>query len=531
LTPEGEPGNASAEVLPIFGNQPTVGQDMEAMAAGNSYLMINFLYPTQRYLLQNLSLYAQDTWRVNSRLNLTYGLRWDVDFAPGTEEGYPFFGLTDFSFTDLSNLGIASAGTPVYSTKYGNIAPRVGAAYQLNTNPNWGQVLRTGFGIFYGLASTELLGFDSTAGYYPLGANAYYSNVTFPTTPATAPLPAIVPPNASNGQTLFGFDPKLNLPYALEWNIAVEQSLGEAQTFTIGYIGAADRRLIASEDIANPNANFASAFLVANAATSNYQALQTQFRRSLSRGLQALISYTWSHSIDEGSYGAYDNGGFTAISANRASSDSDFRHVFSTAVTYEPPAMKKIAVTRALTGGWSLDDILTIRSGQPIDIIDENFTGLEHENLTAVIHPDVVPGQPFYLTGPQYPGRKALNISAFQNPPTVNDPVLGPVPTRQGNLGRNALRALGLKQWDFAVHRDFHIYDSLKLQFRGELFNIVNHPNFAPFNNQFQTNGSNPYFGVATEMQSQFLGTVSGQNPLYTPGGPRSGELALKLVF
>jgi hypothetical protein len=104
-----------------------------------------------------------------------------------------------------------------------------------------------------------------------------------------------------------------------------------------------------------------------------------------------------------------------------------------------------------------------------------------------------VPGQPLYLTGSQYPERKAINPAYFIEPPV--DPGTGD-PLRQGNLERNGARALGLAQWDFAARREFPIHERLKLQFRAELFNVLNHPNFGPFNNQFQT--GNGYFGQST---------------------------------
>jgi hypothetical protein len=198
-------------------------------------------------------------------------------------------------------------------------------------------------------------------------------------------------------------------------------------------------------------------------------------------------------------------------------------------VTYDVPALESNWFTRAITGGWSTDDIVQIHSGPPIDIVDTNFTTVNGVNSQIVFRPDVIPGQTGYLTGPQYPGRKALNPAAFTDPPV--DESTGE-PIRQGNLPRNARRALGLTQWDFAVRREFPIRESLKLQFRAELFNVLNHPNFGPFNNQFGS--GNVYFSQATQMLNQYLSNTSGngsQNPLYTPGTPRSGEFALKLVF
>jgi hypothetical protein len=139
-----------------------------------------------------------------------------------------------------------------------------------------------------------------------------------------------------------------------------------------------------------------------------------------------------------------------------------------------------------------------------------------------------VPGEPLYLYGPQYAGGKAFNPAAFTAPPL--DPVTG-LPLRDGDLRRNTLRGFGLAQWDFAIHRDIPIHEQLKLQFRAEMFNVLNHPNFG------QPDGvlSDPQFGKSTETLGQYLeGGALGSgafSPLYQVGGPRSIQLALKLMF
>ncbi|HWO37639.1 MAG TPA: hypothetical protein VNO32_53370, partial [Candidatus Acidoferrum sp.] len=145
----------------------------------------------------------------------------------------------------------------------------------------------------------------------------------------------------------------------------------------------------------------------------------------------------------------------------------------------------------------------------------------------------------------QYPGGEAINFTPGTVPGGCPDgnPSTGPFclppqdPTtgvflRQGTLGRNALRGFGATQWDFAVHRDFPIRESIKLQFRAEMFNILNHPNFGPPNSAIGVGG----FGESSQMLNQSLsgGTGSGAggfNPLYQLGGPRSVQLALKLAF
>jgi len=141
------------------------------------------------------------------------------------------------------------------------------------------------------------------------------------------------------------------------------------------------------------------------------------------------------------------------------------------------------------------------------------------------------------LYGPGYPGGKAFNAAAFALP--ALDPASG-YPLSQGDLPRNGLRGFGAAQWDFAVHRDFPIRESVKLQFRTEMFNLLNHPNFGP------PAGNLGYFGIPGEVSSTFglstamLGqSLAGQgtlgnggfDPLYQFGGPRSLQFALKLFF
>ncbi|MGD0911013.1 MAG: TonB-dependent receptor [Terracidiphilus sp.] len=528
-------GQAPYEAIPFF-------YGMSAMEMGDSPLFVASNYAGGSFLMQNLGMYGQDTWRVNSRLNLTYGLRWDVDIVPKTTNGgVPLPGLTGFSTNpaDLSNLGQAP-GTPPYHTNLTGLEPRFGGAYRLRTSPNWGLVLRGGLGLFDGLTSTETVNAYAIEGPdYPYGTDAFEYNVAFPITPAEGVRPTIAAPNNVNNDQLFGIDPNLGQPRALEWNLALEQSLGSAQTVSLTYIGARDTNLLGMETGGNfPTPNYYAVYIVDSAGSSNYQGLQAQYQRRLSHGLQALIYYAWSHSIDDGSYGNYPNDSvLSPPSASRGNSDFDLRNVFSAAVTFQPPALKNNLLLRAITSNWSTDDIVTLRSGAPVDLTDEVlFDNNDYDTLNeTIIRPDRVSGQPLYLHGSQYAGGVALNPAAFTDPPSVLDPSLGVnLPTRNGDLGRNRLRALGLKQWDFSAHRDFPIHENLKLQFRGELFNCLNHPNFGPFNNQYATAGVNPYFGQITGTLNQYLGSqesAGGQGALYAPGGPRAGEFALKLMF
>ena len=532
--------------MALYGQTPFF-LDVPSAETGALYYSFNTSNVGSTLLLRNLGAFAQDTWRITRRLTLTYGLRWDVDFAPLSVNGPPLSAVTGYNLNNLSNLTLAPAGTPPFASTYGNIAPRLGLAYQLSQSQDWQTVARGGFGVFYDLATSEVGNIFN--GSYPFeGINLLFGPVlggtsTFPLSSSEAAPPAITP-----AQQIAAFDPHLQLPYTLEWNVSLEQALGSQQTISASYIGSVGRRLIQSAEITSPNPNFGAAYLVTNAATSDYEALQLQFQRRLSAHLQALGSYTWSHSIDTASagslYGNESNGLVPSLNPNqnRGPSDFDIRNAFSVAMTYDLPTPKINAFTNAILRGWSVENVVQARSALPVTIYDGSIFNFS-SGAAALIRPDVVPGQPLYLYGAECasvfqslgelfsgqtcPGGKGFNPNAFTPPPTdSNGNAL-----EQGNLPRNALRGFGAAQWDFAVHREFPIHETLRLQFRAEMFNVLNHPNFAPPIADI----SNPQFGESTQMLGRSLGAGNlgggGFSALYQIGGPRSIQLALKLFF
>jgi hypothetical protein len=500
--------------------------DVPSAETGSLFYSFISSFRAAHLWVQNLGVFAQDTWRIVPRLTLTYGVRWDVDFSPSSNPSLP--AVSGYNLKDLSHLALAAAGTPTFYTTYGNVAPRIGLAYQLSRSQEWQAVLRGGFGVFYDLVSSEV-GNQIGSLPYPFGASRFTFGGSFPLDSATAAPPPISAASLSSGG-LYSFDPNLRLPYSLEWNVALEQSIGSQQTISATYVGSSGRRLLQTATINSPNASFGFANLVGNTAASEYDALQLQFVRRLSRGIQALASYTWAHSIDNGSAGSYGNTANLGVptlnaNANRGPSDFDIRHAFSLAVTYQIPTPKMNALTKLTFGGWSLQSAVQVRSAAPVDVSDVHF--FQFHGYSAAIRPDLVSGQPLYLYGTQYPGGKALNPKAFTDPPTD----LSGKPLRQGNLGRNSLRGFGAAQWDFAVHREFPIHESFKLQFRAEMFNVVNHPNFGPPSGTFGRSG----FGLSKQMLGASLSGSNlgggGFDPLYQIGGPRSIQFALKLSF
>jgi outer membrane receptor protein involved in Fe transport len=467
-------------------------------------------------LAQNFSLYGQDTWKLTRRLTVTYGLRWDIN-PPLKGKNLANQPFTVTNLNNPANLTLAPRGTSLYDTTYGNVAPRIGVAYQLRQSPARATVLRGGFGIFYDLGYGSLGGASS---YFPYFAENIFSPTSYPLSPQQAAPPAVT--TNLPALDLVVADRNLKLPRTYEWNVAVEQSLGASQSISITYIGADGHDLLRSAFMYSPNPNFQFVDVTSNTASSYYSALQLKFVRRLSRGLQALGSYTFSHSTDISSTDAFANylntpstGAYPNV--DKGDSDFDIRHSFTAGVTYDLPSAKWNKFAEATLGGWSVDTFILARSSPPVDVVG----GYSFAAGTALRYrPNVVPGVPQVLYGSQYPGGKIFNEAAFA--PAA--------PGTQGNFGRNVLRAFNAVQADVAFQRQFHFTEQLRLQFRGEFFNIFNHPNFGPPNNDL----TSPLFGHSTQTLASSLGSGGangGFNPIYQIGGPRSIQLALKLQF
>jgi hypothetical protein len=308
-------------------------------------------------------------------------------------------------------------------------------------------------------------------------------------------------------------DPHLKLPRTYQWNVALEQSIGNNQSLSATYVGASGRQLLRVTNLFSVNPNFDFIALTDNSATSDYNALQVKFERRLSRGLQALGSYSWSHSIDIASTDAIATnintpGQVANPSVDRGNSSFDIRHAVTAGVTYELPA---------ILSGWSIDSFLYARSAPPVNIVGGSFFAA---GTQLAPRPNVIPGVPLEIHGSQFAGGKIFNRAAF---------AIAPAGT-QGNFGRNVLRGFGAWQVDLALQRQFHLSDRLALRFRAEFFNLFNHPNFGSPTNVL----TSPLFGRSTQTLANSLGSGGangGFNPLYQLGGPRSIQFALKLQF
>lgn len=480
-------------------------------------------------IVTNFSAYTTDNWKVTPRMTLNFGLRWEVNPAPTEADGKMPLAVNQVQ--NLSTMDVLPLGTKRWKTTYPNFAPRFGLAYQVSQRPGFERVLRGGIGVFYDTGSDSgAAGFSQ----YPFGASTFLFNVTYPVPPGQLVLPPIpfISGIAPPYPTLTVIDPALKLPYTLEWNASIQQGLNENQALTISYVGASARRLlqVTRFSLNSINPRFTSVFLTRNKATSDYHGLQASFQRRLSRRLQALISYTWSHALDD------DSTNSAGRAATRGNADFDIRHVFAAAATYDIPAPRSNSFSRALLGGWSIDTKVHAQTAFPVDLVANILTDPATGSSISV-RPNVISGIPLYLFGPQYPGGRTINntvptaaqiAAAGCAPLSPSTPAKGPFctppPGQSGNLGRNQVRGLPAWQVDLALRREFKLIEKLKLQFRAEAFNVFNHPNFGAI----QTSLGAANFGQATNMMNRQLGGIS---PLYQIGGPRSMQFAFKLIF
>lgn len=480
-------------------------------------------------LFNSSYFYGQDTWKTTKNLTITYGLGWNINPSPTAIDGkkpYTLVTPPDLSVLDQSSLALAPLGTPYFKTDYKRFTPRFGFSYQVNQVSGRELVVRGGIGVFYDLGQT---GFGSAN--FPYANNINLLNAQLPVNGSLIVIPdRSLTLSSTNRATVTVAAKDYTLPRTYQWNLTAEQSLGTNQTLSVGYVGALGRKLVRvqSLNIGLPgqfagtyfSSSFSNVILIDNGADSDYHSLQAQFTRRLTKGFQALASYTWSHSIDNSSSDqAVSSGGYIfPQNVYRSDSSFDVRHNFSTALTYVIPTPKWNKISSSVFGGWSLNGIFLARTGLPFTVLFQEstpigtFGNFRRPNLT---------GQPIYLNDTNVATGRRLNPAAFNTALPIG---------QMGNLGRNSLRGPGFYQIDMGIHRTFNLNEKLNMQVRWEVFNVLNHSNFL-----YPTSviGVAP-FGVITQTAARGFGGGSlsgGFNPLFQNGGPRSMQFAFRMNF
>ena len=460
-------------------------------------------------VLNEFSAFSEDDWKVSKSLNVSLGLRWEVNPPPTGENGkdaYTVLGDVESPAT----LKLAPRGTSLWHTSWYNLAPRLGGAWIANAKPDKELILRAGGGVFFDTGTQPAIGAFNGIGF---ASSVHSQNTPLPVAQSQLNFStAIIPPYTNT--TVFAFPAHLQLPFSVQWNIGLEKALNRNQTFTISYVGANGHRLLEEQrrNVSQFNPTFGDVYYFPGGLTSTYQALQAKFQRSVFHGLQALASYTWAHSLD---YGSTDPA-FPLIHGN---SDLDVRQNLEAAVSWDLPKPSGNHLARSLLENWSLDGRLIARTAFPVNLSGNMF----FDSVTGSTYysgVNLIPNRPLYLYGPGFPGGRKFN----GGPNEVNPAFSLPDGAEPGNAPRNLLRGFNAVQVNLAARREFHLHDRLNFYFGAEIFNLLDHPNFG-YVDPFLTNA---LFGQPTKMLYQSFGATGS---LYQQGGPRSMQFELKLIF
>jgi len=471
-----------------------------------------------------LGTFVQDDWKVNRKLTLNLGLRYEIFFAPT----FPAGKVTNF-IADLSQTG-PNARLQYERPKDGsdclceqdlnNFGPRIGLAYQLTPKT----VIRSGFGIIYGQADqyrTQVARANNQAPDFISLSFATTDRINarlvlkdgFP--PVELPATTIPGPNLVGASTRPRFLPT---QYSEQRFFDLQRELPGGVLVTLGYNGNETHHLLSAFDYNLPQgpsaATVASRRLLpyytsisTELALGNlsYNAFTWKMEKRFARGLQFLSSYTWAHAIDNVGEEYNDTTGQGSVNPynralDRASSVTDVRHSYVLSSTYELPFGRGRAyLTRGrftdyLLGGWQVGGILTLRTGTPFTVTTTGgITNAGGEDRPNRLRDGTLPGG--QRTVDQW-----FDLSAFTIQPQYT----------YGNSGRNILRGPGLKNVDFTLQKFFTLRERLRLQFRAEAFNLTNTPAFGLPNGNLN-------------------GTGGGQ--ITTAGEPRRIQCALKLLF
>jgi hypothetical protein len=524
--------------------------------------------------------YFQDDWKVNSKLTLNLGLRWerfsltnDANYAQanfvqeaGQKPRYiiPARRRDDPRVSQAFIDGLAASGIElVYTDEFGsgiglvqnyNFGPRFGFAYQFTSK----FVLRGGYGIYYG-------GFENRGGNPSLGYNypfqfdftirapndsqpLIYPNGlpgTLETGLLGVPLdPSQVNPNSLN---LRGIEFNYKTPYTQGYNLIAQYELGSHNSIEVGYVASLGRHietfvgtnhihtilppgqgLNAQNYVTYPIFARGSS-LAATTGNSHYHSLQSKFQRRFSKGLDMLVSYTWSKTLtnagdllSNGGAGGFRGPGVIWIRDEMARASFDIRHALVIGGTYDLPIGKGKAflgnlngMAEAILGGWSTNWMFSYYTGQPQLIFCPVATteGLGCNSL-------LVPGVDPYVDKRDEQGYRVIwNAAALANPPvatTIGQADLSPL-----GGGRTQLSGPPQRQIDFSVFKNIRISERIRSEFRAEIFNLTNTPSFETPG--FQNAGA---ITPNTNFQSTTFGRLDSQR-----NSPRQVQLALKFYF
>jgi hypothetical protein len=471
------------------------------------------------YRQNSLDWWFHDNWQVTSKFNFNYGVRY-------TYHG-PLFD-TDKSITSFvpgQGFLLATGDTDLYRRDFNNIGPRLGFAY------NWlpKTVVRGSYGIFFDVPPLNFIVANTgmpNGGSAGVHANPAGPDPVFTLTRTNVEIrqgELIFPASGvPNNVGAFGIDPNFATPYVQNFNLNVQQQLTPSSVLQVGYVGSLGRKLSLLRSInpviggrrrlANQYPTLGSINILENASSSNYNSLQVQFRKTFSRGFAATANYTWAKALDYGSNvrNALPTNSFD-LAREYGPMNQDIRHIFTGFVSYELPRFT--SRLKVITAGWQVNSLLTIHSGEPLDLLSGTNRSGTLDNRDRV---DVI-------------GDHTANIparaSSFASVPWFNTAAFAPAALGTfGNIGRDAFYGPGFGSLDFSVFKNFEILPENRLgaQFRVEIFNITNRANYA---NPGTTLSAASSFGLITATRN------GSSAPGLGFGEPRNVQLALRLYW
>ncbi|HWB96467.1 MAG TPA: hypothetical protein VG672_07185, partial [Bryobacteraceae bacterium] len=493
--------------------------------------------------------FAQDEWRINDRLTINYGLRWEI-INPNTEVRNRLStfvpGQQSKVFPDAPR-GILVSGDPgipdgIAHTNYRALMPRVGFAFDPTGKGLWS--VRASYGIFYDPFSNGAnLATQAPISSVPWGEFFQITGTNVPFLNPYANYPHPAPNTFLTPTTAVVLDSAAKPPYAQDWNFSVQRALHKDYLLEVRYVGTkgthlprnvegnpavygpgataanADRRRIYADCPATPDpCRLSTVAILQYITNSSYQSGQISLSHRYAAGFSFNVSYWYSKSLDYLSSATLAGASSQTLAgendlaqnpfnlrAERGPSLFDATHRFVASGTWELPfARNSRGLARTLFHGWQLNTIITTNSGTPFTVYDSANVSLQ---------PSAPPITGYFASRPNAvsnanAGPHKLNewmsASAFRR--------LNPVTEagQFGNLGRNTVRGPGFVNVDVSAVKDFRLAESVKLQFRAESFNVANHPNFGL-----------PVADIASANFGRIL----------QAGRPRLMQFALKLLF
>lgn len=446
---------------------------------------------------KTIDAFVQDDWRVSRNLTMNLGVRYKYDTTPTESHG----NIANF---DVVTGQVDPPGTPLFSSPKLNFGPRIGLAYTPFRSQK--TVIRAGYGIFHiylNAAETQFLP-TNIKGF----GNRYSFNIQQDPTVKAFPFPDISRFPATT--TIYAFNKDWHRPYTQNWNFNIQQSVLDQNTvLQVGYVGshgvdfdrAVEGNLFIPGTSVRTYPNLGSINYTVGGASNAYHSLQTAFKHRMSHGMGFDAYYTWSHGFDDGSA----NGQIPWDRRSEwATSDLDTRHNLTFAYTYEVPTWKTLP--NWLGSGWQLNGITSMRAGQPINLLS-NRDPFGIGVTTA--RPNFVPGVDIVPANYDLPSNQ-INIAAFA--PVVNGS------KQWGAVGRNFLTGPPAYNWDFSLFKTIQVTEHQRVEFRAELFNMFNTPQF-----------NNP--GATVTSPASFGKSLSTQTAAGSFGSYRSMQFGLKYNF